>query len=71
MDFYTLDEFNQFVSSFDDNQTLCIIYKILFFGIRLDELLALKTNDLDFKASRIKIDENLQRVNGEKNPSKA
>lgn len=67
MDFYTIDEFNLFIKSFEDNPTLTIIFKILFYsGIRLGELLALKPNDFDWKESRLRVDENLQRVNGKK-----
>lgn len=66
MDFYTVDEFNMFIKSFEDNATLDVIFRILFYsGIRLGELLALKPNDFDFEKSRLKVDENLQRVNGE------
>lgn len=67
MDFYTLDEFNQFISSFEDNSTLNIIYKILFWsGIRLGELLALKPNDFNFEKMTLRVDENLQVVKKEK-----
>ena len=66
MKFYTLEEFNLFIASFKDDPTLTIIYKIFFYaGIRLGELLALKPNDFNFEKSKLRIDENLQRVNGE------
>jgi len=66
MQFYTADEFNQFIKAFNDKPTLYIIYKILFYtGIRIGELLALKPNDFDLSKSTMRIDENLQRVNGQ------
>ena len=67
MNFYTIDEFKKFIEVFEDNPTLNLIYKILFYsGIRLGELLALKPNDFDFNKLTLRVDENFQIVNGEK-----
>lgn len=66
MNFYTHDEFKQFIAVFKDKPELEMIYTLLFYtGIRLGELLALKPDDFDFDNHTMRIDENLQRVNGQ------
>lgn len=67
MKFYTIDEFNRFIKSFENNSTLYIIFLILFYtGIRVGELLALKPNDFDFQKMTLRVDENYQVVKKKK-----
>lgn len=63
MDFYTLEEFNRFIESFEDDITLKLIFEIFFYtGIRIGELLALTPSDFKFDKNTMVIDENFQRV---------
>lgn len=65
--FWTLEQFNMFLASVDDKQDSWVAFQILFWtGIRIGELLALKVNDFDFEKGTMRIDENLQKLVGQK-----
>lgn len=56
MDFWTLDEFDQFIAGMDGDPTASTAFNILFWtGMREGELLALTLNDVDFDRSGIHI----------------
>ena len=60
---YTIDEFKQYLTSFDESVSLYeksfkLFFIVLFFtGIRRGEAKALKWNDIDFEKKIIRIDE--------------
>lgn len=59
MDFWTLDEFNQFIAYFDDDPLYNLIFNLLFYtGIRQGELLALTLNDFNQKDNTLSINKN-------------
>ena len=63
VNFWTVDEFNQFIKH-SDNPTYTVIYEILFWtGIRIGECLALTLNDFDFDAKTVSINKNYAKVN--------
>ncbi|MDR2457727.1 MAG: site-specific integrase [Clostridiales Family XIII bacterium] len=58
--FWTLEEFNKFINSFDLSKDFSyyVLFNILFWtGIRIGEALALKVNKVDFVNKKIIIDE--------------
>ncbi len=66
MEFWTYDEFKQFISFLSDEQHILIIYTLFYTGMRVGELLALSWGDIDFTHDNMKISINKtkQRVNG-------
>lgn len=63
--FWTIDEFKQFIESVEDNITAKTIFNLLFFsGIREGELLALTLNDFDFDKNTVTINKSFARVKG-------
>ena len=67
LNFWTLDEFKNFVAKIDrkDQRPFYEAFMVLFYtGIRVGELLALTVSDLDFKAKTISITKNYARVDG-------
>lgn len=72
INFWTLEEYKKFREAISENQKSYIAFEILYWcGIRVGELLALKPEDFDFKspsddeASKVRIDESYQRLDGE------
>ncbi|MDE7303296.1 MAG: site-specific integrase, partial [Oscillospiraceae bacterium] len=72
INFWTLDEYKKFREAISENKKSYIAFEILYWcGIRVGELLALTPSDFDFKspsddeASKLRIDESYQRLNGE------
>lgn len=64
MKFYTLDEFNCFISKVN-NELDKLIYIVLFFsGMRIGELCALQWKDIDWEQSEIDISKTLFSVTG-------
>lgn len=65
LDFYTLDEFNRFMSALPDNTVFRTAFEMLFFtGIRCGELLALTISDCDFENNTISINKNFAVIDG-------
>lgn len=63
-EWWTIDEFDAFISTVDIDSRYYLIWNILFYtGIRLGELLALTRYDVDRKLSAIYIDETYARLN--------
>jgi integrase len=59
MDFYTLDEFNQFIIYFEDDPLYNLVYNLLYYtGIRQGEMLALTLDDFDIEQNTININKN-------------
>lgn len=66
MDFWTLDEFEQFIAGMDGDPTACMAFNLLFWtGMREGELLALTLNDVDFDRSGISIRHGYTRLHQE------
>lgn len=49
MDFYTFEEFNQFISVEDDLKYRTFFKTLYFCGLRKGEIRALNWNDINFK----------------------
>lgn len=67
IDFFTLDEFNKFISVIDDDFWRLLFNTLFFCGIRQGELQALTWNDLNFNENTIRINKTLTtKIKGEK-----
>lgn len=65
MDYYTLEEFEQFVEVLKDKPMSYYAMQVLFWtGIRCGELLALTIGDIDFEAKTLNVNKSLQRIEG-------
>lgn len=66
LNFFTLEEFKQFIKVVDDN-TFYTVFNVLFWtGIRRGELLALRPCDFDFENNLLYITRNLVYINNSK-----
>ena len=66
MEYWTLEEFNEFADSVIDNHASWMIFNVLFWtGMRLGEMLALTVEDIDFDNNTIRINKSYTRLNGE------
>lgn len=67
MDFYTFEEFNQFISVEDDLKYRCFFKTLYFCGLRKGEIRALNWNDIDFKNNTLTVSKGLSdNVNGKR-----
>ena len=65
MEYWTLEEFNQFEAAIIDKRTSWIAFRLLFWtGMRLGEMLALTIGDLDFEAGTIQVSKSYTRMGG-------
>lgn len=65
MQFWTLEEFEQFIGAVEDKPMSYMAFKMLYWtGMRLGELLALTIADIDFDKSKIRINKSYQRIKG-------
>lgn len=65
MKFWTVDEFQTFIKTTEDDITVNTIFNLFFFsGIREGELLALTLNDFDFDKNTVSITKTYARING-------
>lgn len=66
IDFWTKEEFDQFIRSFDRNSPFYVAFLILYYcGIRIGELEALTVGDVDLKTNTITINKTYHLINGE------
>lgn len=66
MRFYTVDEFNSFIGTFNEKPMSKLMLELLFWtGIRSGELLALTVSDFDFESHIMSISKNYARHNRE------
>ncbi len=66
MDFWTQEEFEKFVEAIKDKPEFYHAFEMLYWcGLRMGELLALTKEKFDFANKTIKIDQSLQRIDGE------
>lgn len=64
MDFYTKDEFMQFIDHVMDKQISYMAFSVLYWtGMRIGEFLALNASDIDFEKNTISINKSYQRLN--------
>lgn len=67
MDFYTFEEFNQFISVENDLKYRCFFKTLYFCGLRKGEIRALNWNDIDFKNNTLTVSKGLSdNVNGKR-----
>lgn len=64
VDFWTKEEFEKFISTFDKSDTLerfkfTAIWFLFLTGLRLGELMALKWSDIDFVEATVKVDKSM------------
>lgn len=65
MDFWTVDEFAEFVNAIKDKPMSYYAFEVLFWtGIRMGELRGLKRRDVDLENGRLMIRDNYQNVTG-------
>lgn len=65
MNYYTLEEFEQFVEPLKDKPMSYYAMQVLYWtGIRCGELLALTIGDVDFEAKTLNVNKSLQRIEG-------
>lgn len=66
MDFWTQDEFEKFIDAVKDKPESYYAFELLYWcGLRMGELLALTKEKFDFNNNTIRIDQSLQRIDGE------
>ena len=65
MNFWTLEEFNQFISVVDGLLELTVFNTLYYSGMRIGELLALTLNDLNFEENVININKTYSMVKGQ------
>lgn len=64
LDFWTLDEFNHFISSIDADAPKAVFNTLYYTGIRCGEMLALTPADIDLEACRIRINKTYAHLKG-------
>lgn len=64
MQFWTLAEFNSFISSVEDIKARSAITLLYWSGMRKGELLALNWSDIDFGTGQVAITKSMQRIKG-------
>lgn len=65
-DFWTYEEFQQFIQSTKNDISVYTIFSLFFYsGMRMGELLALTLNDFDFEKNTISINKSLAVIDGE------
>ena len=65
MDFWTKEEFDQFIDTMMNNRLSYLSFMILYWtGMRLGEMLALTVGDVDMEGKAISITKSLQRIKG-------
>lgn len=62
--FWTKDEFDQFIKAITDQQLTVIFYTFFYTGLRLGELQALTRNDIDFDKCTISVSKTYSRRGG-------
>lgn len=67
IDFWTIQEFQQFISYIDEDQPyLKLFYQTAFFtGLRAGEMIALTWEDINFNRNEIKVDKSAKLIDGE------
>ncbi len=65
LSFWTLDQFNQFIETFEDDDPFRVAFLTLYYtGCRVGELQALTVDDIDLKAGKIRINKTFNVVDG-------
>lgn len=65
LDFWTIDEYNKFISTIDEGSRYYVLFETLFWtGCRIGELLALTKGDVDFTHNQIHISKTYYRADG-------
>ena len=66
LDFWTLEEFNQFIDTFEASDPFRTAFITLYYtGMRVGELQALTVGDIDFENNRISVSKTFHVINGE------
>jgi len=65
MDFWTIEEFNQFIDVYSDNPKIQLAFYLLYFsGMRCGEMLALNYQDFNFFDNTVSITKSYARIDG-------
>ena len=66
MSFWTQEEYEKFIAAIKDKPQSFYAFEILYWcGLRMEELLALTKEKFDFNTNTLKVDEALQKIDGE------
>lgn len=66
MNFWTKEEFEQFINSITDNENVRMSFMVLYWtGMREGELFALTPEDIDLKEKKLRINKTYQRLHGQ------
>ncbi len=66
MQFWTVDEFNQFLAAISNKPAVVVMFSLLFWtGMRSGEMLALTPSDFDFAANTVSISKSFARQDGQ------
>lgn len=66
MSFWTQEEYEKFIAAIKDKPQSFYAFEILYWcGLRMGELLALTKEKFDFNTNTLKVDESLQKIDGE------
>lgn len=65
MDFYTLDEFKQFISNENDIKFKCLYETLYYCGLRKGEARALTWEDIDFEEKELRVNKNVVSIGSE------
>lgn len=66
MSFWTQEEYEKFIAAIKDKSQSFYAFEILYWcGLRMGELLALTKEKFDFNTNTLKVDESLQKIDGE------
>ena len=66
MSFWTHEEYEKFIAAIKDKPQSFYAFEILYWcGLRMGELLALTKEKFDFNTNTLKVDESLQKIDGE------
>ena len=66
MSFWTQEEYEKFITAIKDKPQSFYAFEILYWcGLRMGELLALTKEKFDFNTNTLKVDESLQKIDGE------
>lgn len=62
MDFYTLEEFKQFISCENDLKFKCLYETLYYCGLRRGEARALTWNDINFEEKQLRVNKNIVQI---------
>ena len=65
MDFYTLEEFKQFISNENDIKFKCLYEMLYYCGLRRGEIRAITWKDINFNTKELRVNKTITQIGGE------